>query len=1212
MSCVQAAGLPSDSWRSSPLLPLTSAAPFPHQILSMERYLLNGLRFDLSTVTPRNFLKRFLKAASADSRVAFLAYFLAEITLQYIKFLKSPFVTRTHTATFICAQFLAEITLQYIEFLKYPPSVIAASAVVLALYTMHWTVWTPTMERYFAHTLDELRPCIAELHRAYLTLAQTNLQAISTKYSRSDAFRDELPDDSTEGDDEYDDEKGSRPGDDDHDAFTHGTRSRSGTGDEGPQHQSPPRRRPTPTSQTAEEKTVVVVVEGEDPLLEARTTTPSKPPGLDGPSRAVPAPGSVVVEAVATALWRRRAPVCVGEPVPRFQEQLAPLLLEALPAHPVQAAVDCPPAGHPALLAHPMQAADCPPALPAYPADCNPAGHPALVARPVQAAVDCPPAKHPALVAHPVHAADCNPRDQECNPDQTIIYVRDTSRLDEAALVPSRGSILVLDQEEPSRFREICTLASKHHLRVLLATTTTTSAGAQIANRASAQLQIVTFHYALDVGLEPFVSYLRRFPTCLSRDDLRALHAFLGGSICAAMLLLGQRKLLQDSTPGEDGRGPEGNVPIPRVLAPFPLAGPVLAFLVGLMTPQLARTPYFFNLAGLFCRGDDDDDDEEEEEAAADPAYDDEDSYIIRMDESTDLRWFLPISESEYKIASPLYRRALSLACQLAPPLPFDANLGTCRSPCCPPALGRHRTFLPPLSSLHETLSAFARSCVISFIPTDWKHPDVDQIRVILLETQFRPSPTAPAVRLLFNFIGSATLPPELPTDPTLYATLMQLGVSVFGCNQDELSECLRHNQRWMSISQLFILSQKGDAIVSRDYRGDVPRTSLDVFFRKIMSSRGDLPPIFAADGVIFAYVKRGGLYVVTTTRFNASPFFLIEFLSRLMRICKDFCGVLTEESVRKNFVLIYELLDEILDFGYVQSTSTQLIKPFIHNEPVLIESQSPVFGAGLANVVKFASGTKTQPSTAANKPVVSDMNRNEIYVDLLERINCVFGRNGEIINSEVDGFIQMKSFLVGNPELKLGLNEDLVVGRANVTPGSTPSLVLDDCNFHECVKLEEFERERVLSLNPPIGEFTVMNYRIMECDGRPRDFRIPFRVVAFVDTVSTHKFEVLVKVRAEIPAERYAGNVFVRIPVPQCSTGVTCELAPTAQAQTTEYKSAEKAVTWLIKRFNGCNEWQLLIRITTDQAITPYVRRQLGPVRSVAVRCRALSQLLV
>ncbi|MCD7454860.1 hypothetical protein HAX54_026231 [Datura stramonium] len=35
-------------------------------------------------------------------------------------------------------------------------------------------------------------------------------------------------------------------------------------------------------------------------------------------------------------------------------------------------------------------------------------------------------------------------------------------------------------------------------------------------------------------------------------------------------------------------------------------------------------------------------------------------------------------------------------------------------------------------------------------------------------------------------------------------------------------------------ISQFFVLSQRGDSIVFRDYRGDVPKGSAEIFFRKV------------------------------------------------------------------------------------------------------------------------------------------------------------------------------------------------------------------------------------------------------------------------------------------------------------------------------------------------------------------------------------------
>lgn len=37
----------------------------------------------------------------------------------------------------------------------------------------------------------------------------------------------------------------------------------------------------------------------------------------------------------------------------------------------------------------------------------------------------------------------------------------------------------------------------------------------------------------------------------------------------------------------------------------------------------------------------------------------------------------------------------------------------------------------------------------------------------------------------------------------------------------------------------------------------------------------------------------------------------------------------------------------------------------------------------------------------------------------------------GYILTSEIDGTIQMKSYLTGNPEIRLALNEDLSIGKA-------------------------------------------------------------------------------------------------------------------------------------------------------------------------------------
>ncbi len=72
-----------------------------------------------------------------------------------------------------------------------------------------------------------------------------------------------------------------------------------------------------------------------------------------------------------------------------------------------------------------------------------------------------------------------------------------------------------------------------------------------------------------------------------------------------------------------------------------------------------------------------------------------------------------------------------------------------------------------------------------------------------------------------------------------------------------------------------------------------------------------------------------------------------------------------------------------------------------------------------------------------------------------------------------------MKSYLSGRPELHLALNENLVVGKQGGDTSTYGAVFLDDCNFHECVRLDDFETMKQLSFRPPDGEFTCLNYRI-------------------------------------------------------------------------------------------------------------------------------------
>jgi len=444
-----------------------------------------------------------------------------------------------------------------------------------------------------------------------------------------------------------------------------------------------------------------------------------------------------------------------------------------------------------------------------------------------------------------------------------------------------------------------------------------------------------------------------------------------------------------------------------------------------------------------------------------------------------------------------------------------------------------------------------------------------------------------------------------------------------------------------MTIHQFFILSPRGDTIINKDYRGDAIPSLHETFFRKVhfWDGKGDAPPVFQLEGFTFLYIKRNSLLIVCTTKFNVSPSVTLELLNRLSTVFKDYCGVLTEESIRRNFILIYELLDEMLDFGYPQITSTEALKVCVHNEASVVAvagAAAPPSSSSGASILLGMSGmalagisssmAKTKPSGSSNIPVgasssgsgagsssgsigggssggggsgsgggissssvvgavagavagsslVSSLagvgsgrsrHKNEIYVDIIEKLTVLFNAQGHIVNASIDGSIMIKSFLAGNPELRLALNENLVIGRDRVS-GGYGALVLDDCNFHDSVRLDEFENSRTLHFLPPDGEFAVLNYRIST-----GDFRLPFRLNPAVDIVpGSHRMEFTCTVVANLPEGNNGLNVVIRIPVPRCTVSASAELQQAAEithagAASAEYQAQDKRMVWTVRK---------------------------------------------
>ena len=63
---------------------------------------------------------------------------------------------------------------------------------------------------------------------------------------------------------------------------------------------------------------------------------------------------------------------------------------------------------------------------------------------------------------------------------------------------------------------------------------------------------------------------------------------------------------------------------------------------------------------------------------------------------------------------------------------------------------------------------------------------------------------------------------------------------------------------------------------------------------------------------------------------------------------------------------------------------------------------------------------------------------QNDIYLDIIEEVDAVIERNGQVVSSEVTGTIMANSRLSGIPDLCLSFVD--------------PALI-SDCSFHPCVR---------------------------------------------------------------------------------------------------------------------------------------------------------------
>jgi AP-2 complex subunit mu-1 len=276
--------------------------------------------------------------------------------------------------------------------------------------------------------------------------------------------------------------------------------------------------------------------------------------------------------------------------------------------------------------------------------------------------------------------------------------------------------------------------------------------------------------------------------------------------------------------------------------------------------------------------------------------------------------------------------------------------------------------------------------------------------------------------------------------------------------------------------------------------------------------------PIVLLDGTSYIHVASKDIILLATTKSNLNVAMAVQFLYSVINVCKSYFGNdLDENHIRKHFVLIYELLDEIIDYGIPQLTEVQLLKQYIQEGGLKLDQLTML--ERLTQLTQQATGATQWRSEGIF------YKKNEVFLDVVESVNTLISHKGTILRSSVSGEIKVTCQLSGMPDCKFGLNDKLVMQRENK---DDRGIAIDDIKFHQCVKLGKFDKERAITFVPPDGKFDLMTYRVTQ------NINLPFKITPDIQEFGGTKIEYKITLKSLFEHNYYATNVVMRIPCPR------------------------------------------------------------------------------
>lgn len=350
-------------------------------------------------------------------------------------------------------------------------------------------------------------------------------------------------------------------------------------------------------------------------------------------------------------------------------------------------------------------------------------------------------------------------------------------------------------------------------------------------------------------------------------------------------------------------------------------------------------------------------------------------------------------------------------------------------------------------------------------------------------------------------------------------------------------------------LSSFAIVNSHGSIILSKDFRGEKTEDLVKDFCDTYIRTRAahDTPPLVRNKNATIAFLKTGSIYLVGATLWDTNGALLQEMLRAIADGFQQYFGHhdIKADDVSSRLALLYVLLDEMVEYGYPQLMSTEVLARYLGDTGIL-----PKVERSLTQSLK-RDKQASPPSHTVTLDVTGAVpwrrqgvhyKNNEVWMDIQETVNATIMPNGECVAADVVGAIKIKCHLSGMPECKVGLNDRLslqVLDQArtgDVRYGDQQGqggVNLEGVSLHQCVRLSDFETKREIAFTPPDGEFKLITYRMVD------NIILPFKLTTACKQHGRTRYEMQVSIRSLYPKAHNAFMVRIFIPVPPATTKV-------------------------------------------------------------------------